>query len=292
MLPENVKITDGIIEGVAFKKARWTGGAITPEIVVLHDTASRLNKGSAAAYLADNTRKVSVHFVIERDGHLVQQVPLDRRANHAGRSNYHGRTGCNDFSIGIELVNPGRLSEHSEDRARAWYGETFAIEEFGIEWRRTPQHGNGLWMPYTPEQIETLIALLETLFEQVPTLKAITTHWYISPGRKSDTNPLFPLESVRSRIFGREDPEQAEAEAASGLVEDGEFVQISTPGDTLNLRRWPSLNPNVIAKIPHDTVVPVIRNGVWDGREWLLVFYAGQEGWIVSRYADPVAIAA
>lgn len=47
--------------------------------------------------------EVSAHFVVLRDGELVQFVSGDRRAWHAGASHWHGRSDCNDFSIGIEL---------------------------------------------------------------------------------------------------------------------------------------------------------------------------------------------
>ena len=47
--------------------------------------------------------RVSSHLFIRRDGETIQFVPFDRRAWHAGESNYEGRANCNDFSIGIEL---------------------------------------------------------------------------------------------------------------------------------------------------------------------------------------------
>ncbi len=47
--------------------------------------------------------KVSAHFLIRRDGELIQFVPTEQRAWHAGESNWRGRSRCNDFSIGVEL---------------------------------------------------------------------------------------------------------------------------------------------------------------------------------------------
>tara|TARA_B110000003_G_C16418784_1_gene445360 strand:- start:233 stop:769 length:537 start_codon:yes stop_codon:yes gene_type:complete len=47
--------------------------------------------------------KVSSHFLITRNGTLIQFVPTHKRAWHAGISIYKGRENCNDFSIGIEL---------------------------------------------------------------------------------------------------------------------------------------------------------------------------------------------
>src|SRR6476660_7241143 len=47
--------------------------------------------------------RVSAHALIRRDGEIVQYVPFTQRAWHAGKSEYCGRSACNDFSIGIEL---------------------------------------------------------------------------------------------------------------------------------------------------------------------------------------------
>ncbi len=48
--------------------------------------------------------RASAHFLIRRNGEIVQLVPIRERAWHAGRSAWQGRSQCNDFSIGIELV--------------------------------------------------------------------------------------------------------------------------------------------------------------------------------------------
>lgn len=272
------------VEGVPYREAKSIGGTIVPEIVVLHDTAGRLEKGNSARYLRDNPAGVSVHFVVERDGSIEQQVPTNRRAGHAGKSSYHGRKDCNAFSIGIEIVNPGRMTPGPDGRAHAWWGEAFGVED--LDWRvvKTPEHGHGAWASYTPEQIEALRALLTALFAGVPTLRDITTHWYISPGRKVDVNPLFPLDELRHAVFGAFDPADREADAASQELPTATMLRIRAPGDSLNMRRWPSFNPNVIGAIPDGTLVPALRRGVFDGRAWSLVQYAGREGWIVDAY--------
>lgn len=282
------------VEGLTFQGAHYIGAEITPEIVVLHDTAGRLEKGNSAGYLASaNSGKASVHFVIERDGTIVQQVPTNRRANHAGKSSFHGREWCNGFSIGIEIVNPGRMSAVTgsrDSKARAWWGQIFDEDEgYDLAWRQTEYHGEGMWMAYTEEQIDAVIALLEVLFRDISTLSDITTHWYVSPGRKIDTNPLFPLGPIRARILGRDDPADLAAEQWSvpAPIKDM-MVQIEAGGDTLNMRRLPSFNPNVIAAIPDGAVVPVLRTGRFVNRDWLRVLYGGREGWIVSRYAAPI----
>lgn len=275
-----------LLDATSFQQAKWVGGEITPTIVILHDTAGRLTPGNSAAYLANNNAKISVHFVIERDGTIVQQVQTNRRANHAGQSSYHGRKDCNDFSIGIEIVNPGKMTRASDTFALAWWGEKLAINLFDIHEVETKEHGRGLWMGYTEAQVSAVTELLHALFAAIPTLRDITTHWYVSPGRKVDTSPLFPLDHVRAVVLGRDDPAADAAEAGSKPVEataeDQQFVAVETPGDTLNLRRWPSFNPNILTAIPDDTVVPVLRKGMFDGRLWLKTTYGGHEGWVLA----------
>ncbi|MGD9862550.1 MAG: N-acetylmuramoyl-L-alanine amidase [Pseudodonghicola sp.] len=285
-----MRIVGHKLEGATYQAAHYIGEKISPEIVILHDTAGRLTKGNSATYLAsDNTGKVSVHFVVERDGTITQLVPTNCRANHAGRSSYHGRAWCNAFSIGIEIVNPGRMTAipGRPHAGRAWYGEIFDDPD-SIVAMETPEHGAGVWMAYSEAQIDALIELLQALFAGVRGLKDITTHWYVSPGRKVDTNPLFPLEHIRARILGREDPADDAAENNSSRAPDGETVQVDAGGDTLNLRRWPSFNPNVIATIPDGAILPVLRDGRFGGRRWLCVLYGGREGWIVASYTAPI----
>lgn len=288
-----MRIKNNRIEGIHFRAAHYTGGAIKPTLVILHDTAGRLEKGNSAAYLASaNSAKVSAHFIIEWDGTIEQQVPTNRRANHAGISNYHGRSGCNGFSIGIEFVNPGRMIAVSPDaygrRGRSWWGEVFSAGDYALAEVETVNHGHGVWMAPSAEQIEAATTLLEVLFKGIPTLTDIRPHWYVSPGRKVDTNPLFPLDALRAHILGTSDPADIAAEEQSDAVPTAQMLMVVTTGSGLNMRRWPSFNPNVITSVPNGTVLPVIRSGMFDGRRWNLVLFDGREGWVVDAYTTPV----
>lgn len=257
---------------------------MAPEIVVLHDTASRLEKGSVAQFLRTSP-KVSVHFVIEVDGTIAQLAPTNRACDHAGQSHYHGRDGVNAFSIGIELVNPGKMTAGRAGMARAWFGQEFDIEEHGIQRMATPEHGDGFWMPHSEAQVESLTRLLLVLFRDVKSLKDIRTHWYISPGRKIDTNPLLPIETLRGVILGRTDPAEVETDDGERTeIGAGENVMVETNGSNLNMRRWPSFNPNVIGSIPNGTTVLVLAVGKFGGRRWEKVLFDGREGWVVGDY--------
>jgi N-acetyl-anhydromuramoyl-L-alanine amidase len=100
--------------------------------------------------------KVSCHLLIRRDGHLIQYVPLNRRAWHAGRSSFCGRANCNDFSIGIEM-------EGSDD------------------------------LPFTDSQYKTLIHATQIIRGHYPAITPprITSHAIIAPQRKTDPGPMF-----------------------------------------------------------------------------------------------------
>jgi len=109
--------------------------------------------------------RVSAHFLIRRDGELVQYVPVGKRAWHAGESCYAGRTRCNDFAIGIEL--------EGEDST-----------------------------PYEDVQYDVLVALLVTLRSQVESLAEaeIVGHSDIAPGRKTDPGVAFDWPGLRARL--------------------------------------------------------------------------------------------
>jgi hypothetical protein len=84
------------------------GGRIEPTLFILHDTAGG-PPGDSVSWLARNPNSVSAHVIVKLDGSIVQLAPFDRRTNHAGASQWRGRSGCNGWSIGIEIVNPGQL---------------------------------------------------------------------------------------------------------------------------------------------------------------------------------------
>lgn len=284
------------IDGVEFVPARLVGGEITPKIVILHDTASRLDKYNARDYLASSLR-ASAHFVVELDGTITQLVPTNRRAGHAGQSVWQNEAECNDFSIGIEMVSPGRLTRVSESvglgggesRAITWFGQLMSIKADQLVEMTTPEHGWGFWMPYPQAQIDAVIELLEALFAGIHSLKDITTHWYVSPGRKIDPAPIFPVDAVRARVLGPDDPALTAAAEGSKAEIGSDFVRVIA-APTLNLRRWPSFNPNVLTSIPAGTVVPVLRRGSFAGNGWIYTRFGGHEGWALARYTTPLAL--
>jgi N-acetyl-anhydromuramyl-L-alanine amidase AmpD len=72
--------------------------------VVLHATVVDTLEGTVRAFL-DPARKISAHYVVDKQGRVVQMVPVEKRAWHAGESVLEGVPRVNDYSVGIEIVN-------------------------------------------------------------------------------------------------------------------------------------------------------------------------------------------
>ena len=100
--------------------------------------------------------KVSSHILIRRDGEIIQFVPFNRRAWHAGESSFKGMSGCNDFSIGIELE--GTDNDH-----------------------------------FSNQQYQSLIQISKLIINNYPKINknTIVGHSDISPGRKTDPGNKF-----------------------------------------------------------------------------------------------------
>jgi len=117
-------------------------------------------------YFADIYQlRVSSHLLIRRDGEVIQYVPFEKRAWHAGASSYCGTHNCNDFSIGIELEGADET-------------------------------------PYEGIQYEQLAKLIIQLRESYPGIHkdAITGHSDIAPGRKTDPGPAFNWDQLHKMI--------------------------------------------------------------------------------------------
>ena len=100
--------------------------------------------------------QVSAHLLIRRDGEVVQFVPFNKRAWHAGRSEFNGETECNDFSIGIELEGADEI-------------------------------------PFDETQYQVLTQVTQAIMQAYPQIEVarIVGHSDIAPGRKSDPGRCF-----------------------------------------------------------------------------------------------------
>lgn len=210
---------------VPFVPSPNCGGRIEPHLIVLHDTADRLRPDDTVSWFATSRSKVSAHLVVGRDGSIVQMVDFDRAAWHAGKSSWRGRANCNGWSIGVEIDNPGKLVRRG-DKAFAWFGEGWPLDQC-VE-MATREHGAGWWLPYTREQIEAVQRIVVALCDRFPTISEVVTHYQISPGRKVDVGPQFPLDQVLPLVPLRTRPSKELVEAVqTQLLELG--YQPGTP---------------------------------------------------------------
>ena len=106
--------------------------------------------------------RVSAHFLIRRDGRILQFVSCARRAWHAGASSWRGRQSCNDFSIGVEL-------EGTDD------------------------------VPFEHRQYAQLAILTRALKAQYP-IADVVGHSDIAPGRKTDPGQCFDWPRYRNLL--------------------------------------------------------------------------------------------
>ena len=133
--------------------------------VILHHTSNDTLE-RALTTLTTPSRGVSSHYLIGRDGRLLQLVDERERAWHAGASWWGGQTDMNSASIGIELDNNGAE-------------------------------------PFPPVQIDTLLALLADIQtrHRIPRANFLA-HADVAPGRKADPSSLFPWQQLAAAGFG------------------------------------------------------------------------------------------
>jgi AmpD protein len=148
--PEGVVPGLIVVHGISLPPGSYSGPAIEQLFT------NCLDWGAHPYFEQIRGFEVSSHLLIRRDGELVQFVPFDRRAWHAGESYFRGRARCNDYSIGIEL-------EGEDDTA------------------------------YDDRQYDMLAAVLKAILLAYPGIstREIAAHSDISPGRKTDPGPAF-----------------------------------------------------------------------------------------------------
>jgi N-acetylmuramoyl-L-alanine amidase len=170
------------------------GGGALPirRCLVLHYTEGATAKSSISSM---RSQGLAAHLVIDRDGTIYQCRPFNRTAAHAGVSRWvdpnTGRLyrGLNSHAIGIELANAGKNRKVIE----------WAIKNAGAKTIKL-RHRNGgpetLWEVYPEAQLESVFEASKAIVEAY-NLDDLTSHDHISPERKTDVGPAFPLMEIR-----------------------------------------------------------------------------------------------
>jgi len=148
-------------------------GNVDPHLIIIHYTGTKTADDAAAYYLNTTTDPdagpISPHYMIDGDGTAYQFVAEDKRAWHAGVSEWQGETDINSTSIGIELVNEGEFNNYP---------------------------------PFEDAQIDRLVALCRDIQGRFNISAAnVIGHDDIAPARKKDPGPAFPWTSFRARLL-------------------------------------------------------------------------------------------
>ena len=146
--PEGAEISLIVIHNISLPPNEFGGESITDLFL------NRLDPQAHPYFATIHTLEVSSHFLIQRDGQLIQYVSCNDRAWHAGASNWRGVSRCNDFAIGIEL-----------------------------------EGADGV--PFTQAQYQQLTALTEVLRQKYTEINSIAGHSEIAPARKTDPGAGF-----------------------------------------------------------------------------------------------------
>lgn len=176
------------------------GGIINPRYLIIHYTAGTTADGAINWFLKKEAN-ASAHLVIDRDGSTTQMKDFNIKAWHAGQSEWAQITGLNSHSIGIEIVNAGKLKETADGEWINWSGNKIPSHEVLIDTHKNERSSAG-WQIFTNEQIKVVMEVSLCLHKQYNFLDVLG-HDDISPNRKIDPGPAFPLISLQSKVLGR-----------------------------------------------------------------------------------------
>jgi len=193
--------------------------AVTPvELVILHITASPHESESRQAARVRrwslDARKSSTHFCISRGGRVLQLASLDDRTWHAGESEWDGRSGVNAFSLGIDMMNVGKLERPGPFRRGL-------VDHYGHPHLGNVVASEGVYRePFTVAQMQALARLLLDLRTRIPILGGgrVQGHSDVSGARKAGCpGPCMPW-SMLEDVLGGYPVGDADWLAFSGVV--------------------------------------------------------------------------
>jgi AmpD protein len=157
--PPGEAVTLAIVHSISLPPGCYGGDA------VVRLFTNRLDPRAHPYYAQLEGLRVSAHFLVRRDGTLLQFVSCDERAWHAGASRWRGREGCNDWSVGIEME--------------------------GLEGE-----------PFERAQYRALVRLLRALARRYP-IAEVVGHEHVAPGRKHDPGARFDWRGVARALGSR-----------------------------------------------------------------------------------------
>jgi len=240
-----------------------------PDTIVIHYTAGSSLK-SSASWLRNPQAQASAHLVVGKSGDVIQLAPFNIKTWHAGRSTWKGRSGLNQYSIGIEIDNAGILTRTPEGFLTN-FNKKVDSENVVLATHKLDTVEKG-WEAYTTEQIEVIEQICLALKQFYP-IGEIVGHDDIAPSRKRDPGPAFPMLSLQNKVMiGRNEdlPDEDEIPLGAGIV----------TAEKLNIRTGPSSNnPLVSGPLLKDTKVEILKSEAG----WSYI-KTNIEGWVSNRW--------
>ena len=158
--PVGLPVSLVVLHSISLPPGQYGGDAIERFFT------NRLDWDAHPSFAGIRGLQVSAHFLVRRQGRVLQFVSCDHRAWHAGVSSWRGQVNCNDWSVGIELE--------------------------GLEGRT-----------FEPAQYESLSRLLLALSRRYPLREAVG-HEHVAPGRKADPGPGFDWLRLARGLQGKQ----------------------------------------------------------------------------------------
>ncbi len=255
------------------------------EIVVMHYTAGYSAK-SAISTFKRKSAKASAHFVVEVDGKITQMVSTQHCAWHSGYGRYHGRGRVNEYSIGIEIVNPGYHFQREDGTFLNWQSKPISKNKLapfpGMLRAQDPWVGSRItfWPEYPDVQLTSVENLVKALLKTYPTLQDIVGHRDVDVVReiKVDPGPAFPMRRFRMLLDNRNDDEGKPIPFKVALT-SGSLNVRGGPGTNFDKKDWgPLEDGEFVERIDADGEWYLVRRW-FDGNP--------KEGWVYSRYLVP-----
>jgi N-acetylmuramoyl-L-alanine amidase len=267
---------------VPFEKTANMGGKLNggkPGFLIIHYTAGGTASGAISTF-KDTTpgNRTSAHVVVDHDGSITQMVPFDTVAWHAGASRWKGVQGINDFAVGIEIVNWGKLKKDAAGNWKSWTSASVPADRVVLEeHKHFPGKVEG-WEMFDEPQLEASINAARAIVSHYGMSGwDLVGHDDISPLRKVDPGPAFDMDVFRSRVFGEE------ADSFNNMV-----FRVNSPSG-LNMREKAGVaDSRVIKNLADKAEVHVIAQpGSW----WLVAEIKGGNddvtGFVHSNWLIP-----
>lgn len=189
-------LADG--EPVPYRPSPNIGGPCRPRFLIHHFTSGGFS--GSVDWLCRPEAKASAHLVVDEDGSVVQLVPFDRAAWHAGKSAWADVTSgsVNPVSIGIEIANLGDL-DGSPGRWMSDGGRPVPDDRVLVA-RHAAGGAARPWHTYPPRQVAAVIGISRALHAAYR-FEAVLGHDDVAPGRKVDPGPAWPMDMVRAAVM-------------------------------------------------------------------------------------------